>query len=282
MIVMPIKIITDSGSDLPLEYIKKFNISIVNLSVHFQNECMPGDMDAKTFYTKMRESRELPTTASHSPQDFLEKFNEVEEGTDILVICMSSNISSTYQAAMIAKEMYVEEGHSNGIEVIDSKTFSGGLSLVVGLAAKCSESCTSLHELKEKVVKQIKDMKVYFTLETLENVIKGGRLNRLSGAVASMLNIKLLLKISEEGTVEVVEKTRGIQKAITSLLSRLDEKQHDYETAVLAIVHSNCESKALEIKERILEKYPFKEVLFSNMGPIMGTYAGEGGIGLAF
>ncbi|WP_438350530.1 DegV family protein [Paenibacillus sp. FA6] len=279
---MPIKIITDSGSDLPLDYIKKFNISIVNLSVHFQNESMPGDMNAETFYAKMRESRELPTTASPSPQDFLEKFKEVDEGTDILVICMSSNISSTYQAAMIAKEMYVEEGHSNGIEVIDSKTFSGGLSLVVGLAAKWSESCTSLYELKEKVVHQIKDLKVYFTLETLENVIKGGRLNRLSGAVASMLNIKLLLKISEEGTVEVVEKTRGIQKAITSLLSRLDEKQHDYENAVLAIVHSNCESRALEIKERILEKYPFKEVLFSNMGPIMGTYAGEGGIGLAF
>ncbi|AOZ94470.1 DegV family protein [Paenibacillus crassostreae] len=279
---MPIKIITDSGSDLPLDYIKKYNISIVHLSVHFQDESMSADMDTETFYTRMRESKELPTTASPSPQDFLEKFKEVEEGTDILVISMSSNISSTFQAAMIAKEMYEEEGHKNVIEIIDSKTFSGGLSLVVGMAAKWSETCGSLVELKEKVLHQAREVKAFFTLETLENVIKGGRLSRLSGTVASMLNIKLLLKISEEGKVEVVEKTRGFPKALNSLLAKLDEKQHDYENAVVAIVHSNCEKRALEIKERILAKHPFKEVLFSNMGPIMGTYASEGGIGVAF
>lgn len=112
--------------------------------------------------------------------------------------------------------------------------------------------------------------------------MKGGRLSRLSGAVASVLNIKLLLKISEEGTVEVVEKTRGLPKALNRLLAHLDEKQHDYEKAVIAIVHSNCEKLALEIKERILLKHPFKEVLLSSMGPVMGTYAGEGGIGVAF
>ncbi|MDQ0088754.1 DegV family protein with EDD domain [Paenibacillus anaericanus] len=279
---MAIKIITDSGSDLPIEYIKRFNVSVVNLSVHFNHEKMPGDMDAETFYHKMRESKALPTTASPSPLDFLDKFKEVEEGTDILVICMSSNISSTYQTAMMALDMYREEGHTNRIEIIDSKTFSGGLSLVVGLAAQWAESCKNLTELKEKVVHQCKEVKAFFTLETLENVIKGGRLNRLSGAVASVLNIKLLLKISEEGTVEVVEKTRGMQNALKALLARLEEKQHDYEKAVIAIVHSNCEKRALEIKDRILEKHPFKEVLFSNMGPIMGTYAGEGGVGIAF
>lgn len=279
---MTIKIITDSGSDLPHEYTKRFDISIVNLAVHFQSETMPGDMDAETFYRKMRESKDLPTTASPSPLDFLNEFKKVEEGTDILVICMSSNISSTYQAAMIAMEIYKDEGYTNKVEIIDSKTFSGGLSLVVALAAQWSESCKSLAELKEKVLHQCKEVKAIFTLETLENVIKGGRLSRLSGAVASVLNIKLVLRISEEGFVEVVEKTRGMQNALKSLMARLEEKQHDYEKAVLSIVHSNCEKSALEFKERILAKHPFKEVLFSNMGPIMGTYAGEGGIGIAF
>ncbi|GAB6989289.1 DegV family protein [Paenibacillus pini] len=279
---MAIKIITDSGSDLPQEYVEKFDISIIKLAVHFENEKAHEDMDTETFYAKMRESKELPTTASPSPMQFLEKFKEVEEGTDILVISMSSNISSTYQTAMIAKEMYEDEGHTNKIEVIDSKTFSGGLSLVVAMAAKWSESCSCIVELKDKVNHYIKGVSAFFTLDTLENVMKGGRLSRISGTVASVMNIKLLLKISEEGTVEVMGKTRGIQKAITSLLARLEEKQHDYEKAVIAIVHSNCEKRALEVKNRILEKHPFKEVLFSNMGPIMGTYAGEGGIGLAF
>ncbi len=279
---MAIKIITDSGSDLPREYMEKYNISVIHLPVHFQHELMPEDTDAESFYAKMRESKELPTTASPSPMVFLEKFIEVEAGTDIMVICMSSNISSTYQTAMIAMEMYKDEGHTNAIEVIDSKNFSGGLSLIVAMAGKWSLNCSSLLELKEKVIRQSEEVQAYFTLDTLENVIKGGRLSRLSGAVASVLNIKLLLKISDEGTVEVVEKTRGLPKALTRLLARLEEKQHDYEKAVVAIVHSNCEKLALEIKERILEKYPFKEVVFSNMGPIMGTYAGEGGIGVAF
>ncbi|MCJ8013733.1 DegV family protein [Paenibacillus sp. KQZ6P-2] len=279
---MPIKIITDSGSDLPPEYIEKFNISIVKLAVHFHNEKMPEDMDACTFYSKLRESKELPTTASPSPLLFLNQFKEAEDGTDILVICMSSNISSTYQAALIAKEMYEDEGHQGRIEIIDSKTFSGGLSLIVALAAKWSQTTSCIYELKERVHQQIKEMNAFFTLDTLENVIKGGRLGRLSGAVASVLNIKLLLKISSEGTVEVVDKFRGTQKVLSSLMARLEDKQHDYDKGIISIVHSNCEERALEFKEQLLEKHPFKEVLFSNMGPIMGTYAGEGGIGVAF
>jgi DegV family protein with EDD domain len=279
---MAIKIITDSGSDLPIEYIEKYNVSIIHLPVHFGHELMPEGTDTTTFYTKMSESKELPTTASPSPNEFLEAFKQVEEGTDIMVICMSSNISSTYQTAMIAMEMYQEEGYTNAIEVIDSKTFSGGLSLIVGLTAKESLTCTSLQALKQRVIQLIDEVQVLFTLDTLENVIKGGRLNRISGTVASVLNIKLLLKISDEGIVEVVEKTRGLPKALNRLLALLDEKQHDYEKAVIAIVHSNCEKLALEIKERILQKHPFKEVLFSSMGPVMGTYAGEGGIGVAF
>lgn len=279
---MPIKIITDSGSDLPPDYVEQYDISIVHLPVHFGHELMPYDTDAKTFYAKMHEAKELPTTASPSPQVFLDNFKQVEAGTDIMIICMSSNISSTYQTAMIAKEMYEEEGHPNAIEIIDSKLFSGGLTLIVAMAAKWSLTAASLAELKDKVMHKVEETTAYFTLDTLENVIKGGRLSRISGAVASVLNIKLLLKISDEGTVEVVEKTRGLPKALTHLLAKLDQKQHDYEQAVIAIVHSNCEALALEIKKRILEKHPFKEILLSTMGPVMGTYAGQGGIGVAF
>ncbi|MFF2908504.1 DegV family protein [Paenibacillus sp. NPDC057934] len=279
---MPIKIITDSGCDLPLDYIEKYDISVIHLPVHFGHEPMPEGAGAEEFYAKMRDFKELPTTASPSPMVFLEAFKQVEEGTDIMVISMSSNISSTYQAAMIAKEMYEDEGYPNAIEVIDTKSFSAGLSVVLAHAGKWSQSYTCLQDLKEKVVQQSEEVSAHFTLDTLENVIKGGRLSRLSGAVASVLNIKLLLKISDEGTVEVVEKTRGIPKALNQLLARLEEKEHDYERAVIAIVHSNCEKLALEMKARILERHPFKEVVFSCMGPVMGTYAGEGGIGVAF
>lgn len=97
-----------------------------------------------------------------------------------------------------------------------------------------------------------------------------------------LLNIKLLLKIGSEGTVEVVEKTRRTSKAIDHLLAKLEDKEHDFENDMVSIVHSNCEQLALQIKNIILYKDPFKKVLLSCMGPVMGTYAGEGGIGIAF
>lgn len=173
-----------------------------------------------------------------------------------MVICMTSNISSTYQTALLAKEMYEEEELHNKIEIMDSRTFSGGLALIVFLAAKWSLTCSSLEELKDMVMNKVEEVNAYFTLTTLENVVKGGRLKRLPGAVASVLNIKLLLKISTEGTVEVVEKTRGSYKALNRLVAKLDGKQYDYEKAVIAIVHSNCEQLALQIKELIWISIP--------------------------
>ncbi|WP_438432842.1 DegV family protein [Gorillibacterium sp. sgz500922] len=279
---MTIKIITDSGADLPKEFLERHDVSIVPLSVHFDHEKMPSDLSAQEFYRRMRESKSLPTTASPAPYDFLEMFKRTEEGTDILVLCMSSNISSTYQNAMIAREMYLDEGHTNSIEVYDSKTFSLGLGLTVAHAAKMAQAGSTFHELKQWVTQHAKDIRAYFTLDSLENVIKGGRLDKLRGTVASVLNIKLLMRVSDEGTVEVVEKHRGMPATLNALVKKLEDKQHDFEKAVLAVCHSNCEERAREVIRMILAKYPFREVILSDMGPIIGTYAGEGGIGVAF
>jgi len=279
---MTIKIITDSGADLPKEFLERYGVSIVPLSVHFDHEKMPADTSAESFYRMMRASKTLPTTASPAPYDFLEMYKQVEAGTDILVLCISSNISCTYQNAMIAKEMYLDEGRNNIIEVCDSKTFSLGLGLTVALIAKMAQAGSTFQELKTWVAQHARDVKAYFTLDSLENVIKGGRLDKLRGTVASVLNIKLLMRVSAEGTIEVVEKNRGMKTSLNALIKRLEEKQHDFEKAVLAVCHSNCEERAREVIQMILAKYPFREVILSEMGPIIGTYAGEGGIGVAF
>lgn len=117
---------------------------------------------------------------------------------------------------------------------------------------------------------------------TLENVIKGGRLDRVRGTVASVLNIKLLMKASEEGSVEVIEKIRGTQKALQRMIDKLGEIRHEYDQDVIAVAHSNCEERAREVLKQLLEKYPFRNVLFSNMGTVIGTYAGEGGVLIAY
>lgn len=277
-----IKIITDSSCDLPRSTVDEIGVGIVPLSVQFGEECMPTDMDLADFYARMKRESALPKTSSPSPGHFLGEYQKGGPDQDILVICLSSALSSTYHHAVMAKEMLLEEGFTGRIEVIDSKTTSLGLGVLVYQAARMVANGKSYESVAASIQQAVTSSGTFFFLDTLENVIKGGRLDRVRGAVASVLNIKLLMKASEEGAVEVVEKIRGTQQALKRLISFLGDKEHDYEKDVIAIAHSNCEARAREFMAQLLEKHPFRNVLFSNMGTVIGTYAGEGGVLVAY
>lgn len=277
-----IKIITDSSCDLPRSTVDEIGVGIVPLSVQFGDECMPTDMDLADFYVRMKRESALPKTSSPSPGHFLGEYQKGGPDQDILVICLSSALSSTYHHAVMAKEMLLEEGFTGRIEVIDSKTTSLGLGVLVYQAARMVANGLSYESVAASIEQAVTSSGTFFFLDTLENVIKGGRLDRVRGAVASVLNIKLLMKASEEGAVEVVEKIRGTQQALKRLISFLGDKEHDYEKDVIAIAHSNCEARAREFMAQLLEKHPFRNVLFSNMGTVIGTYAGEGGVLVAY
>lgn len=276
---MAIRVITDGSADLPKELRQQLDIGVVPLTVRFGEETMPPDMDACLFYTKMRASKELPQTSSPSPYDFINAYKEAGADNDIVVLPLSSGLSSTYQNAQMAKQMLLEEGaHRGAIEVLDSKNASAGLGLLAYRAAKLAGSGVAFEELLQRMKSHIAESKLFVFLETLDNVIKGGRLDRARGAIASVLNIKLLMKRSDEGTIEVVDKVRGSQQAIKRLIDKIGEAKLDFEKSVLAIAHSNCEEKARAVVADIVALYPFRDVIFSEMGPVIGTYAGEGGI----
>ncbi|OCT14330.1 EDD domain protein [Paenibacillus pectinilyticus] len=277
-----IKIITDSSCDLPSTIITEIGVSIVPLSVQFGEECMKPDMELADFYARMKRESALPKTSSPSPGHFLSEYQKCGADQDILVLCLSSALSSTYHHAVMAKEMLIEEGFTGRIEVIDSKTTSLGLGVIVYQAAQMVASKVPFEKMVASIGQAVTRSGTFFFLDTLENVIKGGRLDRVRGAVASVLNIKLLMKASEEGAIEVVEKIRGTQGALKRLISFLSDKEHDYEKDVIAIAHSNCEPRAREFMAQLLEKHPFRNVLFSNMGTVIGTYAGEGGVLVAY
>lgn len=276
---MAIKIFTDGSADLPEPLLQEMGITLVPLSVHFENEQYKSNMNLREFYRKLKEERHLPKTSSPSPHDFYKYFQETPADEDILCIAVSSNLSSTYHHAVMGKEMLEEEEPGKRkIEILDSKNASLGLGLVVYKAARMAKEGCSMQELVQSAKRNIADVKNYFVLDSLENVIRGGRLDRVRGAIASVLNIKLLMKASEEGTLEVVEKVRGTQNAIKRLIDKIEEAGHDFEKRILAVAHSNCEERAKEVIDTILQRYPFKEVILSEMGPVIGTYAGEGGI----
>jgi DegV family protein with EDD domain len=277
-----LQIITDGGCDLPKHFAEKLEVTIVPLSVHFGSEQMSTNLEPEDFYDKMKAAKELPKTASPSPDDFYRAFKAVEEGRDILVIALSSGLSSTHNHALMAKEMLMEDGYSGRVEIIDSRSASVGQGLLVYKAAKMAESDASMDEIVLHMQEAIEASGIYFILDNLENVIRGGRLDRVRGTVASILNIKLLMGATEAGTLEVLEKIRGTQNAMKRLVDKVGEVRHDFEHGVLAVAHSNCEERARSIMEQLRSKYPFRDVIFANMGPVIGTYAGEGGIIVAY
>lgn len=278
---MTIKIITDGSSDLPAELAQQHQLSIVPLRVQFGHEEFNSTMDTDLFYAKMRESEELPKTSSPSPMDFLEQYKQAAPMQPILVLALSSALSSTYQHAVMAIEMFREEGYQNPVEVFDVKTSSIALGLIAIRASEWKDSM-SFPDLTARIRELITATQTLFTLDTLENVIRGGRLSRLKGKVASVLNIKLFMQASEEGTIEVMEKLRGTQKAMKHLMDKVGEAWHLSDKKWIACAHSNCEERAKSFMKELLHKYPFDKVIITNMGPVIGTYAGEGGIVVSY
>ncbi|WP_270182847.1 DegV family protein [Alkalihalobacillus sp. CinArs1] len=281
---MAIRIITDSSIDFPEEMLADLNVTVVPLNLLFgEKEYKAGvDIDTPTFYQKLKQAKELPKSSAPSPQDFLTKFEQSEPEDKILVISLSKALSTTYENAVLAKQMFHEEHPDRDVEVINSKTASSGLGIIVCHAAEMAQNGESFEDIVRETEMYTDETLTMFLLDTLENVIKGGRLDRVKGTIASALNIKLLMRAGDDGSLEVLDKVRGNKRAIRQFIQKVGEYGHNLEDKVVAIAHSNCEDKARALMEQIQERYKFKRVVLSTMGPLIGTYAGEGGLLVAF
>lgn len=279
---MGIKIITDSCSDLPEDIIENYGIQIVPLEVRFgKDSYLDGvELSKEKFYSLMKEHKDLPKTASPSPQQFVEKFEGSED--NILVVTISSGLSSTYNSALIAKEIYEKRNDKKRISIVDSLSASVGEGLIVLKAAQMAHEGVSMDNLVESVKKCVKESQIFFMLDTLENIIKGGRIGKVAGKIATLLSMKLIMKSDGNGVVDLAEKVRGSNKAFRRLIDIIGENGTNLENRVLAIAHSNCYNKALEFKAAVEEKYNFKEIIISTIGATIGTYSGEGGILVSF
>lgn len=278
---MTVRIITDGSADLPKQLLEEWGIEQVPLTVTIDDEHCCSDMEAKQFYEKMGGASSLPATASPSPHAFIESFRKAGDRSDILVLTLTSQLSSTYQHAVLAQHMYQEE-HGGAIEVIDTRTASSGLGVLVYRAAQMAKEGLPFKQLTESIKEGVQRVKTHVFLDSLENVIKGGRLDKVRGTIASILNVKLVLRATEEGTLEVMDKVRGSANALRKLVDRIEDFGHDMKQSVIAVAHSNCEEKAKELLETIKKRYPFKEAILADMGPVIGTYAGQGGILVAY
>lgn len=275
-----IKIITDAACDFPKELIDKYDVDVVGMTLEFEGkDYVYGEKDsecisAKDFFAQVAKVSYLPKTASPSPDRIIQKYKTDE---DVIIITLAGKLSATYSTANMAKNMYEEDkSHTNKIYVIDSTTGSAGCSQLVKLACELREHGKSAAEIVEIVEANRDNVSCYGILETLDNAIKGGRVKPIVGKVADILNIKAIVKVGESAVVPV-DKSRGENKALEKVLNKVDHGIENKETKDAIICHANAPERAAKMKELLKEK-GYRKIYVDEMGPVMGTYTGEGAI----
>lgn len=269
-----IRIITDSSCDLTKELIDKYNITVVPLNVSFGDEVfIDGDLDKEEFYRRMANSKELPKTSCPSPERFLQSY---EGDEDLIVITISSKLSGTYSAANLAKNMFEEEHKNKKIALIDTQTGSIAQGQLIIRAAQLIEEGKSFEEIVDKIENLKKECVFYGSLETLENAIKGGRINPLAGKIINALNFKIIIKIANH-EVKPIDKARGENNSLKKVIEMVSNNIGESNKS-LFIAHANCLDKAEKVKDMMIKNNSFETVNIVEMGAVMGTYAAQGAI----
>lgn len=275
---------TDGGADLPTQLTDNLDITVVPLYLHFNNQqYITGvTLSLKEFHQKMKESDELPRSSAPSPNDFYEAYKKVDPETPIVNISLTKGLSTTYDNAVTGKEMLLEEEPNRKIAVINTKTASSGMSLFIHEAASKIDEGYTFEQLEEHLTNRAENVVTLVALKTLDNVIRGGRLDRVRGTIAKTLNIKILMRGSMDGSLEVAEKVRGDKKTIRRLIEQIGEYTKSFEEKIVVMSHCNAESRAKKVLDDIMEKYVFKDSYLMDMGPLISTYSGEGGLVISF
>lgn len=237
-----IKIITDSTADLLKEIYEKYDIEVLPLLINFGEESyLDGvEITPKEMFARMKASKEMPTTAQVIPNRFMQTYKKyLDEGYKIISIHISSAMSGTYQSACIAKETL----ESDDIYVVDSQNVTAALGMLVLKASMLKEKNYSAEKIVDILEQTKGNIKCSIFFESLDNLVRGGRISKTAGVVGNMLGIKLILEI-KDGLMSVKDKIRGSKKAIKKIISDLESNELDSEMPVILIDVENIEVKA--------------------------------------
>ncbi|TCT12109.1 DegV family protein with EDD domain [Natranaerovirga pectinivora] len=280
---MAIQIITDSNCDLPEEIIKKYNIEVLPILVYLDDvEYLDGvTIKPKKIFDDMKEGKVYKT--SQIPPDMFSKVFDkyVKEGKECIYIAISSELSGTYQSAVMARNEILEEFPEADITNIDSQCVSLGFGLVVYKAALMAESGKSKDEIIEAVKQSAQNMEHVFTVDNLEYLCRGGRLSRTSAFVGGLLNIKPILSV-ENGKLVPLEKIRGRAKVIKRIVDLMKERGNNLSDQTIAISHGDDLETAHKLKNMIEEEFGCKDFIINNIGCAIGSHAGPGTLALFF
>ena len=284
-----LQIITDSASDILQEEAGKKDLIVLPLKVNFAGtEYLDGvTISHREFYEKLIESDVLPTTSQVAPAEYEEAFRKaLQEGKEIVCVTLSQKLSGCYQSACIAREDVLEDYPEAKIYVVDCENACLGQKILVELAIRLREEGKSGEEVKAHLEIMKKRIRLVALIDTLEYLIKGGRLNKGAGLVGMMLSIKPVVAV-ESGEVVVLGKARG-SKNVNNLLTEMVNKSGGIDFSLpFSLAYSGL-SRALLDKYvadsgRLFEEYVSAEDLpVACIGATIGTHAGPGAVGVAF
>ena len=279
-------ITTDNNSDLPEKYLKDHGVGCMYLSYSMdgKNYTHGNFLPEHEFYEAMRNGS-MPTTAQVNPENakaLLEPY--LKEGKDILHIAFSSALSGTYNSSRIAAEELMEEYPDRKIIVVDSLSASLGQGLLVWLAQQKKELGQTLEDVVDWVEKNKLKMVHLFTVDDLNHLYRGGRVSRTTAIVGSMLNIKPVLHVDNEGKLTAIGKVRGRKKALQELVKLMDEKIGIFgaDCDTIFISHGDCEQDAQYVAAKVKEKYNIKNIIINQVGATIGAHSGPGTMALFF
>ena len=277
-------IITDSGSDLCKQQLAQLNISVVPLSVNFQGKTLDDSVDegVREMYAGLR-TGEAATTSAINPDRWASAMEpRLACGEDVLVIAFSSGLSTTYQSAVIAANDLQEKYPQRKIRVVDSLCASLGQGLLVWYACQKRDAGLSLEEL----VAWLEDAKFrlchWFTVDDLMYLKRGGRVSAATALVGTMLQIKPVLHVDNEGHLINISKVRGRKASIQALAKKMTELSLPGENETVFISHGDCREDAEALAEILKSTCGVKEVVIGYVGAVIGSHSGPGTLALFF
>ncbi len=274
----PIVILTDSAADIQPSLRDSLGIAMVPLKVNFGTETyLDGvTISPRAFYQKLTQSTDMPTTSQPSPLEFSEAFHDIVEvhGTDVQIIALtlSAALSGTHQSAQIAKSMMDD---SLDITVIDSKKASFLYGLAAVEAARAVRAGQTKQQILDLIDRILADIQVYFLVDTLAFLQKGGRIGKASAVIGSLLNIKPILSLDPAGGVYAYDKIRGTKKAVARIFDELKSYAGNAPVKVV-IAHADAAEEAEALRERASQEFMVAEFFIVELGAVIGTHTGPG------
>jgi len=292
-------IITDSNCDLSGDYLTDNKIAVIPISFYLKGNKMPlipsynyliekdpNDlteyMTYSEFYDEIRGDG-IATTSQISPYDFKRYFNiYTSKGYPIIYIGFSSGLSKTLDNAILARQEIMDENKEADITIIDTKSATSGQGLLVYYAAEMLKSGSTKNEVINWVEENLLNLNVWFTVDDLEQLKRGGRISQTTANLGTLLNVKPVLRIDKFGKLVPTQRVRGRKRALIELFEQLKANIVNSKEQIIFINHGDCIEDAEYLKRLITDKIEVKDVIINYTGPVIGAHTGAGILSIAF